>query len=260
MAADSLILCYHAVSDEWPERFAVSTGQLGEQVEHLLGRGYRPVTFSEAVSGTVPRALAVTFDDAFRSVPERALPVLSDLGVPATVFVSTGLVDGPLHIGYEQWLDTPHRDELVAASWDQLASLIEAGWEIGSHTRSHPYLTELDDESLQPRAARITRGVARSAGASLRDARLPLRGRGRPRRRRRTIGGLRRRGDDIRLLSLRPRSSAAASRRRLPSQHPGAFQAEGEAQASCGDGLKARSRDPPRVQFAFRARAAMITS
>ena len=168
MAADSLILCYHAVSDEWPERFAVSTGQLGEQVEHLLGRGYRPVTFSEAVSGTTPRALAVTFDDAFRSVPERALPVLSDLGVPATVFVSTGLVDGPLHIGYEQWLDTPHRDELVAASWDQLASLIEAGWEIGSHTRSHPYLTRARRRVAEPRAARITRGVARPPGASLR--------------------------------------------------------------------------------------------
>jgi len=149
VAAGSLILCYHAVSDGWPERFAVSTGQLGEQVEHLLGRGYHPATFAEAVSGTVPRALAVTFDDAFRSVPERALPVLSDLGVPATVFVSTGLVDGPLHIGYEQWLDTRHRDELVAASWDQVASLVDAGWEIGSHTRSHPYLTELDDESLQ---------------------------------------------------------------------------------------------------------------
>jgi peptidoglycan/xylan/chitin deacetylase (PgdA/CDA1 family) len=149
VAAGSLILCYHAVSDEWPERFAVSTGQLAEQVEHLLGRGYRPATFTEAVAGTVPRALAVTFDDAFRSVPERALPVLSDLGVPATVFVSTSLVDVPLHIGYEQWLDTPHRDELVAASWDQLASLIEAGWEIGSHTRSHPYLTRLDDESLR---------------------------------------------------------------------------------------------------------------
>jgi peptidoglycan/xylan/chitin deacetylase (PgdA/CDA1 family) len=74
--------------------------------------------------------------------------VLSDLGVPATVFVSTSLVDVPLHIGYEQWLDTPHRDELVAASWDQLGSLIDAGWEIGSHTQSHPYLTRLDDESL----------------------------------------------------------------------------------------------------------------
>jgi peptidoglycan/xylan/chitin deacetylase (PgdA/CDA1 family) len=147
--AQPLILCYHAVSDEWPERFAVSTGQLGEQVEHLLGRGYRPATFTEAVAGTVPRALAVTFDDAFRSVPERALPVLSDLGVPATVFVSTSLVDAPLRIGYEQWLDTPHREELVSASWAQLASLIEAGWEIGSHTRSHPYLTRLGDESLR---------------------------------------------------------------------------------------------------------------
>jgi peptidoglycan/xylan/chitin deacetylase (PgdA/CDA1 family) len=173
VASDSLILCYHAVSDEWPERFAVSTGQLGEQVEHLLGRGYRPATFGEAVSGTVRRALAVTFDDAFRSVPERALPVLSSLGVPATVFVSTSLVDGPLHIGYEQWLDTPHRDELVAASWDQLASLIEAGWEIGSHTRSHPYLTRLDDESLHRELGESRAELAHRLGRPCRTLAYP---------------------------------------------------------------------------------------
>ena len=173
MASDSLILCYHAVSDEWPERFAVSTGQLGEQVEHLLGRGYRPATFAETVSGTVRRALAVTFDDAFRSVPERALPVLSSLGVPATVFVPTSLVDGPLHIGYEQWLDTPHRDELVAASWEQLASLLEAGWEIGSHTRSHPYLTRLDDESLHSELRESRAELAHRLGRPCRTLAYP---------------------------------------------------------------------------------------
>ena len=31
-------------------------------------------------------------------------------------------------------------------SWEQLRSLSEGGWEIGSHTASHPHLTEIGEE------------------------------------------------------------------------------------------------------------------
>ena len=31
-------------------------------------------------------------------------------------------------------------------SWDQLGGLAEAGWEIGSHTRTHPHLTQVGDD------------------------------------------------------------------------------------------------------------------
>jgi peptidoglycan/xylan/chitin deacetylase (PgdA/CDA1 family) len=146
-----MLFCYHAVSDEWPERFAVSTVRLEEQVRYLIGRGYRAATFSEAVAGSDERAFAVTFDDGFRSVHDRAFPVLSDLGVPATVFVCTALVNsqGPHPLGYERWRDTPYREELMLASWEEIARLADSGWEIGSHTRSHPHLTRVDDESLR---------------------------------------------------------------------------------------------------------------
>ena len=36
-----------------------------------------------------PKAFAVTFDDAYRSVIELGFPILSRLGVPGTVFVPT---------------------------------------------------------------------------------------------------------------------------------------------------------------------------
>jgi peptidoglycan/xylan/chitin deacetylase (PgdA/CDA1 family) len=39
-------------------------------------------------------------------------------------------------------------------SWAELRSLDEAGWEIGSHTGSHPRLTQLDDDRLQDELAR----------------------------------------------------------------------------------------------------------
>ena len=33
-------------------------------------------------------------------------------------------------------------------SWEELEQLAEAGWEIGSHTHSHPRLPTLDDDAL----------------------------------------------------------------------------------------------------------------
>ena len=39
-----------------------------------------------------------------------------------------------------QWLDSPHAGELTPMSWDELGELSELGWELGSHTRTHPRL------------------------------------------------------------------------------------------------------------------------
>jgi peptidoglycan/xylan/chitin deacetylase (PgdA/CDA1 family) len=147
--ARSLVLCYHAVSDEWPSSLAVRPRQLRAHVAHMLGRGYRPATFSAAVSG--PGMFAVTFDDAFASVGSLALPVLRALGVPGTIFVPTAFPDshGPLMWpGLEQWSDGPHAGELRCLGWDELAALADQGWEIGSHTVTHPRLTRLDDARL----------------------------------------------------------------------------------------------------------------
>ncbi|MDO8728494.1 MAG: polysaccharide deacetylase family protein [bacterium] len=41
-----------------------------------------------------PRAVCVTFDDGYRSIHDLALPVLVEYKIPATIFVSTGYLDG----------------------------------------------------------------------------------------------------------------------------------------------------------------------
>lgn len=152
--SDVLVLCYHAVSEDWPAPLAIASDALERQLELLLRRGYRGVSFSEAVgSETSGRRLAVTFDDAYLSVLERARPVLDRLGLPGTVFVPTDFPDRPdrpmAWPGIDHWLGGPHEAELRPLSWSQLRELAGAGWELGSHTRSHPRLPALDDAALE---------------------------------------------------------------------------------------------------------------
>jgi peptidoglycan/xylan/chitin deacetylase (PgdA/CDA1 family) len=150
MRRDKLILCYHAVSPAWPADLSISPQALEEQVAGRLRAGYAGVTLSESQAGGPQRPLVVSFDDGYASMLTVAAPVLERLGVPGTLFVPTDYV-GTEHLawpGIEDWLDGPYRDELRPLDWDGVRRLAEAGWEIGSHTCSHPHLTQLDDEAL----------------------------------------------------------------------------------------------------------------
>lgn len=165
---DRLGLCYHGVSERWPNAYAIRPGRLEDQLRHVLRRGYRPVRFTELVAGEQSgRTVAVTFDDAHRSVHEHAFPLLSRLGVTATVFTPTTYVeeDRPMVFeGYDAWLGTEFEPELQPMSWDQLEELAEAGWEIGSHTRTHPHLTRLDDGALRAETAGAKANLERRLG------------------------------------------------------------------------------------------------
>lgn len=151
---DTVVLCYHAVSDDWPIDLTIRPATLEQQVRWLLDRGYAPATFHQAVFAPPSRkTFAVTFDDAWRSIYTLGLPVLSALGVPATVFAvteptgpPTRLLRGPI---LEQYLGGPHEHELMPMSWDELGEVADAGWEVGSHTVTHPYLTDVDDAQLR---------------------------------------------------------------------------------------------------------------
>lgn len=147
-----ITLGYHALSERWPATLSVTPSRFREQIELLVARGYRATTFSELVEARSPEKLvAITFDDAFRSVVELAAPILSHLRLPATLFVPTAFVgtDALRWKGVDRWLEGPYHEEMKPASWSQIAALSDAGWEIGSHTRTHPRLTTLADAALE---------------------------------------------------------------------------------------------------------------
>ncbi len=206
--SDVLVLCYHAMSRDWGAGFSATPDRLEAQIGSLLERGYEGATFSDAVNRPLAeRTLAVTFDDSYRSVIELAAPVLARLGVPGTVFVPTAAAGSERPMawpGIDHWLGGPHEQELMPMSWDELRELATAGWEIGSHTRTHPRLPDARGRG----AADGARGLAqRHRGAnrrSLHVARVPL-------RRLRREG---RRGDARRRLHGRP--AALAGRVREP--------------------------------------------
>lgn len=155
--AEPLVLCYHAISDDWSADFSTTTSQLRDQLELLVERGFRGATFTDAITSSAnessgsARVVAVTFDDGFSSVLERAYPILSSLGLPATLFVVTEFAEtgGPLQWrGMDKSVAGDHETELQGLTWAEVRQLADAGWEIGSHTRTHPHLTQLADDAL----------------------------------------------------------------------------------------------------------------
>ena len=143
-----LVLCYHSVSDGWEHALSVTPAAFREQVTSLARAGVEPVS-AEALAAGARRGLHVTFDDAYRDVLD-ALPLLEQLGLPATVFVSTGFADEGRPLAVPELADDAAAQPglLATMTWDQLREVAERGVEIGGHTVSHPHLTRLSDAEL----------------------------------------------------------------------------------------------------------------
>src|SRR5437764_8058728 len=164
--AEVLVLCYHAVSESWDASESVTPDALEWQLNHLRRRGWRAATFRDAIlDPPAARTMAITFDDAFTSVKELAFPIVSKLGLTATVLAPTAYVGSGERCawaGLDGWTSTPHANELAPMGWEELGELADSSWEIGSHTCTHPYLTKLDDADLareleEPRAEAVKR-------------------------------------------------------------------------------------------------------
>jgi peptidoglycan/xylan/chitin deacetylase (PgdA/CDA1 family) len=174
---DVLVLCYHGISETWPAATSVKPGDFERQLSELVRRGYRGATFSDALTAPPSgKTLAVTFDDAHRSVFELAAPAMARLGLPGTVYVPTGYAgsDRPMGWdGYDAWMGTEHEDELLCMGWDELRGLAADGWEIGSHTRSHPRLSRLGDAEIAAELTNSRQECEERMGAPCRSIAYP---------------------------------------------------------------------------------------
>jgi peptidoglycan/xylan/chitin deacetylase (PgdA/CDA1 family) len=89
---------------------------------------------------TVGKVVGITFDDGYLNNHTHALPALRQLGFSATCYAVSALPgghndwDAAAGVARKALMDVPHWTE-----W------LEAGMEIGAHTRHHADLTTLDD-------------------------------------------------------------------------------------------------------------------
>jgi peptidoglycan/xylan/chitin deacetylase (PgdA/CDA1 family) len=141
-----LILAYHSISEQRQDSLAVRPGDFDRQMNWLRQHGYRSVTLRELMHQPIPRGeriVVLTFDDGYADNYTVAFPILRQNGLVATIFLVTDYINTD-HIYY--W-DEPKianirdTDLYKPLTWKQIHEMAAYGIEFGSHTCTHPELT-----------------------------------------------------------------------------------------------------------------------
>ena len=170
-ATRRIVFCYHSVH---PNRgFASTTPEAFERHVQWLKAHCRVVTLADVVANRNTRTsgtplVAITFDDGYEDNHSYALPILSKHGVPATFFITAGLVDkDPTVLRRLQWLWGCGPDDVVPLDWQQVRELRASGMDIGSHTYSHPNLARLSALETEHELRRSTDIISDQLGAAV---------------------------------------------------------------------------------------------
>ncbi len=146
------ILVYHALgeappTEEYPGLY-VSEPEFEEEMGWLHSEGYEGVTLDQVEQawyhgGTLPsKPIVITFDNGYPAQVTFAPKVLSRYGWPGVLFEITEEHLRPFEI-------TP---------------IIEIGWEVDSHSATHPDLTQLSGKELEYQVAASRRYLRRKFG------------------------------------------------------------------------------------------------
>jgi peptidoglycan/xylan/chitin deacetylase (PgdA/CDA1 family) len=147
-ARRSAILCYHGVGPSTmrtdPGFMRVEPPAFRAQIGILLEAGFEFVTVAEfaeraTTGGPPPGLIALSFDDGMDDNHEFVLPILREHGIPATVYVTTGLIGKP-----NPWMARDPSARMMTA--EELRELVSAGFEVGAHSVTHPDLSKLGYE------------------------------------------------------------------------------------------------------------------
>jgi glycosyltransferase involved in cell wall biosynthesis/peptidoglycan/xylan/chitin deacetylase (PgdA/CDA1 family) len=150
--ARTVVLCYHSINAGDAD-LSLHPQLLREQLMSLKEAGFEFLNFGDLVYRLMrwgpPRndVACITFDDGFEDNLTVAAPLLSELQVPATIFLTSGLMNREQAVIDRFQALTHFKTNYLSAS--QVAELSGAGFEIGAHTHSHPNLARLNLEQTR---------------------------------------------------------------------------------------------------------------
>ena len=166
----ALILMYHLVDaprSAQEHRFCTPTGDFERQMDHLAAK-HTPIALRElfdCVAGARPwpaRPVHVTFDDGFAGVLEHAAPILAKRHIPATLFAVSDRIGKT-----NDWMSSRGFPERRLLNVAQLRELQSLGFAIGSHTRTHARLTDLDPRRVREEVATSKSTLEDALGRSI---------------------------------------------------------------------------------------------
>ncbi|MCP4007500.1 MAG: polysaccharide deacetylase family protein [bacterium] len=125
--------------------FSMPDDRFKEQLVWLRAHGYHFIGLDQLAAHLSTKAplpdnpVFISFDDGCESVYKHALPILSGLGIPSTVFVT---------IDEDAWIF--HEGEYFERRMtiEEMRSCAEGGIQIGSHAVSHRGLNEMSRERV----------------------------------------------------------------------------------------------------------------
>jgi peptidoglycan/xylan/chitin deacetylase (PgdA/CDA1 family) len=114
-------------------RYVLPAPDFRAQVEYLKANDWQGLSVGQSLAFPDDgRCVSITFDDGCETDLLAAAPILRDAGFNATFFITTG------KLGTTGYLSPAQLKELCAQ-----------GFEIGCHSMTHPYLTDLDESGLR---------------------------------------------------------------------------------------------------------------
>ena len=139
------VLLFHRVTDDIPEDGITVSKQRFRAMIRNLRQHYRPISLSELLDslehGRIwpARTVVVTFDDGYRDNYEHSAPILAEYEVPATFFVAVDAIGTERVMPWDEHL----KGRVPWMNWSQVRELHAQGFEIGSHTLTHPDLGQV---------------------------------------------------------------------------------------------------------------------
>lgn len=136
-------------------RYVVSASDFRGHMEDLAHEGWRATNVTQAIESFTEKSLdgkkvCLTFDDGCETDLLSAAPILQEFGFNATFYITIGFLGKP---GY--------------LAETQVRTLSRLGFEIGCHSVTHPYLTDIDDLRLRDETAGAKHRLEQITGASV---------------------------------------------------------------------------------------------